>query len=280
MKRPHSVIAVAAFLVVAFTSARTCEADTVELKTGQRIDGEVKSVTSTDVVLDVAGQPLTIARAKVSAIYYGVRPPTTSPAAKMSSPLKDALRVLKGLQSATSAGISYRDYAPRVTDAKIQVDRMLDDAPDGTAKVAMAEALGFYVFAAHVWNVSIYKSNFESIAADLSLERCLPLKEEVERFERPSDTPYHLSVATNRGITIAAVGVNPLLSSCVCHDHGVLQSLSLAKCLPASVGCELNQFVSRRRNPTLVIRWRQEQDNSSPNSLTTGCQETSRGLKA
>jgi len=88
MKLPHSFIAVAALLVMAFTNARTSEADTVELKTGQRIDGDLKSVTSTNVLLDVAGQLLTIARAKVNAIYYGALPLTTSPAATMSLGVK------------------------------------------------------------------------------------------------------------------------------------------------------------------------------------------------
>jgi hypothetical protein len=88
MKLPHTFIAVAAFLVMAFTNARTCEADTVELKTGQRIDGDIKGVASTIVLLDVSGQPLNIARAKVSAIYYGVLPLTTSAAATMSRGIK------------------------------------------------------------------------------------------------------------------------------------------------------------------------------------------------
>ncbi len=37
----------------------------------------------------------------------------------------EALQVLRGLQSITTAGVSYRDYAPRVLDAKVQLDRYL-----------------------------------------------------------------------------------------------------------------------------------------------------------
>ena len=120
---------VTAATLTVLMSTLPCVAEVLELKTGQRIEGTLKSVTLSDVVLDVAGQSLTLPREKVAAIYFGEPPKNV-----VGNPLHDALRVLKGLQSATTAGVNYQNYAPRVTDAKIQVDQMLGDAPDAPAR--------------------------------------------------------------------------------------------------------------------------------------------------
>src|SRR3989442_1564662 len=122
---PALTVAIIAVLAIVMAS----DAEVIELKTGQRVEGTVKSVNSTEVLLDVAGQPVTFPREKVAAIYFGA-----PPRGLVGSPLNDVLKVLKGLQSATGAGVNYRDYAPRVTDAKIQVDQLLGDTPDGPAK--------------------------------------------------------------------------------------------------------------------------------------------------
>src|SRR5207302_1764807 len=130
------------------------------------------------------------------------------PRSLVGSPLNDALKVLKGLQSATSAGVNYRDYAPRVTDAKIQVDQLLGDAPDGPTKTALAEALGFYVYASNAWNAGIAKSNYEAVALNPLYDKCEPLKREVERLdaERLDQKRSVLSQSTGRGIAISITG--------------------------------------------------------------------------
>lgn len=183
----------------------TCDAETVELKTGQRIDRVVKSVTETEVLLDVAGQSVAFPREKVAAIYFAA-----PPKAGAGNPLNDALRVLKGLQSATTAGVNYRDYAPRVTDAKIQVDQILGDVPDGPIKTALAEAVGFYVYASNAWNARIARSNYEAVALNPLFEKCEPLKREIERLDRRGSGG--LSPATSRGISISIAGVEPLFN--------------------------------------------------------------------
>lgn len=198
MRLPASAVAIATIGTFAVVAA--CAAEVVELKTGQRVEGELKSVTPTEVLLDVAGQPITFPREKVAIIYFG-----TPPKGSGGSPLSDALRVLKGLQSATSAGVNYRDYAPRVTDAKIQVDQMLGDAPDGPIKIALADALGFYVYASNAWNARVARSNYEVIALNPLYEKCEPLKREVERLDRGRSREL-----SSRGISISIVGVSPL----------------------------------------------------------------------
>ena len=199
------LVTLVAALAGALSLVPTCAAETVELKTGQRIEGVVKSVTAEEVLLDVAGQALKFPRENVSAIYFAAPPKGT-----VVNPLNDALRVLKGLQSATSAGVSYRDYAPRVTDAKIQVDQMLGDAPDGQAKTTLAEALNFYVYASNAWNARIARSNYEALAVNPLFEKCQPLKRQIESLDRRG--AGGLSAATSRGISISIAGVEPLFN--------------------------------------------------------------------
>jgi hypothetical protein len=133
---------------------------------------------------------------------------------------------LKGLQSATSAGINYRDYAPRVTDAKIQVDQMLMDAPDSPVKTALLEALEFYVYASTVWNAHVTKSNYEEISLNPLYNKCEPLKQEVKRLDKGSKTSGTLSQSEYRGITISFVGVSPLFN---CADERVKEAESLLR---------------------------------------------------
>lgn len=193
-------------IVATLTMLVVCEAEVIELKTGQRVEGALKSVTSTEVVFDVAGQTLTFPREKVAAIYFGAPPKTSG-----GSPLSDALKALKGLQSATTAGVSYRDYAPRVTDVKIQVDQLLGDAPDDPVKSALVEALGFHVYASNAWNARIASSNYDAVASDPLYDKCEPLKREVERLDPGTSAASERLL--RRGITISLAGV-PLIWNC------------------------------------------------------------------
>jgi hypothetical protein len=147
--------------------------ETVELKTGERNEGTVKAVTADEVVFEVAGQPLKFPRGNVSAIYFGAPPKST-----VANPLNDALKVLKGLQSAVNGSVNYGDFAPRVTDAKVHVDQMLSDAPDGPARTSLAEALGFYVYGSSAWNTRITGGLDQWIALQENplFDKCEPLK--------------------------------------------------------------------------------------------------------
>lgn len=200
-----------AVFIILMTSL-TCNAEVIELKSGQRVEGVLKSITGQDVVVNIAGQPLTVSRDKINAIYFGPPPNSSN-----RTPLKDALRVVKALQSTTVAGISYRDYAPRVTDAKIQLDQLLDDVPDGPAKTLLAEALELYVYASLVWNAGIAKtsSNYAMIASNPLSERCKSLGDEIERFGRSA------ARGIERGIIISVVGVSPVWT---CADEKVAEA--------------------------------------------------------
>jgi hypothetical protein len=209
MKTSHGLVVIVLPLMAIFTGISPSAAETVELKNGQRIDGAVKSVTSTEVLLDVAGQPLTLPREKVSAIYFGSLLKATGVAVPPGDPINGALEVLKGLQSATTAGVTYRDYSPQ--DAKIQIDRILVSAPDGAAKAAILQALEFYVYASNAWNAHISGSNYAAIGANPLFEKCLPLRQMVTQLIKGTDTTA-LGKTAVQGIAISMQGIQPLFS--------------------------------------------------------------------
>ena len=60
---------------------------------------------------------------------------------------------LKALRSVVEAGIVYKDYAARVLDTKIKVDRYLQmpSHGDAKAKASVSEAMNYYLLASNVW---------------------------------------------------------------------------------------------------------------------------------
>lgn len=52
--------------------------DTIELKTGERVDGTFKEATAASAVIEVAGQPITFPLEKVKAIYFGAAQSTAA----------------------------------------------------------------------------------------------------------------------------------------------------------------------------------------------------------
>jgi hypothetical protein len=117
----------APLICIATLFAIGLRADTIELKTGERVEGAFRQATSAGVVVEVAGQPITIALEKVQAIYFGAAPPVRT--AAESTRAQEVIDSLTALRSVTASGISYRDYAPRVLDTRVKVDRYLSSAP-------------------------------------------------------------------------------------------------------------------------------------------------------
>jgi hypothetical protein len=146
---------------------RTLTADVVELKAGQRVDGVVKSISAKNVVIEVDGQAVSFERTKVGVIYLGGAPTISNFSMATTNSLPNpiaapslrvaALQSLKGLQSATTAGINYTSYAPRVTDAEIIVDRYLSEETSDlqAVKVPLKAAMQFYALAAKAWNYEV-----------------------------------------------------------------------------------------------------------------------------
>lgn len=94
----------------------------------------------------------------------------------------EVLQVLRGLESVTKAGVTYRDYAPRVLDAKVQADRYLQrEWADPEIKRVVREAMDLYVLATSSWNARISKK-YEGVAEDPALELCPAAKSRRDRL--------------------------------------------------------------------------------------------------
>lgn len=155
MKHRLGAVVAAAFVVVFVATVR---ADVVELKNGQRVEGVLKQADQSTVTVEVGGQAVTFKSEQVKAIYYGSvasAPSVAGPA--VPSPLANALRALKDLQSVVRGGVSFRDYGPRVTEANIVVDRFLETPVSGDEGVhdALRDAIGFHQVAVRLWTVKV-----------------------------------------------------------------------------------------------------------------------------
>ncbi len=151
-------------------------ADSLELTTGERIEGSFVRAAEKVVVISVGGQEIEMPLGKVRAIYLGAAPgPTKSNA---PSAYQEALEQLRSLQSVTTSGVSYREYAPRVLDARIKVDRFLASAPVGDEKIRslISRSIRYYEIAAKSWNLTVtngFDLGYDLLLfADTSLREC------------------------------------------------------------------------------------------------------------
>jgi len=171
-----------AICIVCVTFVR---ADTIELKTGERIEGTLKQTNATTATLDQSGRITTIPIGQIRTIYFGSSAPSASaPSTSAGEPWAQALDAVRGLRSVAKSGVAYRDYAPRVLDAKVIVDRYIE-AQVGSAKVrsAIKFAMDTYVLASRSWNVKIARGDSATIGADikssLAVTMCEPAKKTV-----------------------------------------------------------------------------------------------------
>lgn len=83
--------------------------------------------------------------------------------AKGITAAKEALRALEALQSIVESGVSYRDYGSRKADAKVIVDRFLNEFPKHPAAIPIAAAMEHFADAGDFWSIyfsSDYKHDF------------------------------------------------------------------------------------------------------------------------
>jgi hypothetical protein len=96
--------------------------------------------------LSAAGQAVTISSKKAHS--------AANPRAVVSQSCQDAMDALRSIRSVTESesGIAYRDYAPRVLDAKVKVDRCQNSTP-GT--IALRLVMREYELASRAWNAGL-----------------------------------------------------------------------------------------------------------------------------
>ncbi len=158
-------------------------ADVLELKNGERLEGTFKQADSAGgVLIEVGGQPIMMPMAKVRALYFGAAPKAEAP---KPSAAREALDALKALNSVTTVGVAYREYASRVLDAKVQVDRYLRVNDESAAKPAISVAMRYYEVASQVWGLQFNHSPdafafgegiARTLREDESFRECAPVQ--------------------------------------------------------------------------------------------------------
>ena len=108
--------------LLAVSSPVSVQADVLELKSGQKLEGQYAGGSKDEVRFQVGSQTLKFPIAEVSKIIMG-----TAGQEDFRKAAGEALRQLKALNSVIEGGIAYQDYARRVSDAKIKVDQFLDE---------------------------------------------------------------------------------------------------------------------------------------------------------
>jgi hypothetical protein len=195
MKRAPLFLCVRRTVGVFFTLfALTLRGDTVELKTGERVDGAFRQASAAGVVIEVAGQTMTIPLEKVQAIYFGAAKPTS--ALKVPTASAEALDALRGLRSVTDSGVSFRDYAPRVLDAKVKVDRYFGSPTTDTEELrnAIGVAMREYELASRTWALSISASRGtevivqsgtgKTIEEDAGISKCPAVRNIIDQVDK------------------------------------------------------------------------------------------------
>jgi len=156
-------------------------ADVVELKSGEKLQGTVKSVTPTEVVVDVGGKETKVERDKVRAITLDAAPPPKPPSPAV---VRDAMAALRAAQSIAGPGAIHADYAEAVSTADLSVNRALRDPEDAAAKAAMRDAVGLHQFALTAWETRMRTFGYAALEADPAVEKCAGLKKLLEREEK------------------------------------------------------------------------------------------------
>jgi hypothetical protein len=207
MYRRIRAILVASVFGLALTSLLTPElkGDTIELKTGERIEGVFKQASAAGAVIDVAGQPLTIPVEKLKAIYFGVA--SGKPA---SQPAQSAVDALRSLRSVTNSGIRLGDYLQRVLDSRITVDRYLSSASEDAAALrdAVRVAMLEYELASQTWTAGLNPVGNAGLwtpmgktMQDSQVAKCSIVKSVVEENDKAALTSRSRKPAANAEVT-------------------------------------------------------------------------------
>ncbi len=146
-------------------------ADTVELKNGQKVIGSFKQAGLQKVSIIVGGQIVSFDTKQVRAIYFGSdsgtsASPLVAPPAPVQPPipvplpppvenklLTEAITALQALRSVSNSNPTYGAYSPRVIDAKIIVDRYLEQQQPDEASVRahLNDAMELYSLVSLAW---------------------------------------------------------------------------------------------------------------------------------
>jgi hypothetical protein len=188
-------------------------ADVVELKTGQRVEGKLRHATPAGVEIDIAGQNVRFPAENVRAIYFG-----SAPLGQMA-PAAGPLAPVRAMASATKSGITYRDYAPRVVDARVKVDEVTKNTPD-QARTAIVGAMRLYELASRAWSYQInepiggFVELAQTVESDEMMRKCPTMGALIEKGNAQAHKMNRVGIERLRVVGIE-IGFNvPAIWSC------------------------------------------------------------------
>ena len=128
----------------------------------------------------------------------------------------EAIGALEGLRSVARTGVTYREYAPRVSEAQVVVDLYLkkeDGAP--AIRGAIADSFHFYALAGAAWNAGLSRGNYATVGTDAALARCAHAQRVIAESKRKSPFIWRAKGAgegATTGMVIATDGIAALWS--------------------------------------------------------------------
>lgn len=203
------------FLLVCYVSFASA-ACIVQLKNGQKVEGNFKGATSHEIHVEVASQILKFKIDEVSHIifdnkFFSKEHSNNLTPISFKSSAKKALRSVKAIQSLIRAGVTYRDYSSKVNDSKIIVDEFLDEYNDSKHEDfnrLIGNAIGFYNAASLAWSSKITKNEqiYYSIPTN---EYCLKCKQLQNTLINLENGKYKVG-GRDEGLAISYFGIQPL----------------------------------------------------------------------
>jgi hypothetical protein len=253
----------AVLVLVALTLAgpRLAVAEVIELNGGDWVEGRLKEVTPSSVVVEVGGQTITFPSDRVAAIYFrsssqappaapatppspAPAPPVAGPSApagsaaptpvalparssaptlyKSPSPTADALQVVRSLRSAVLGGLNFREYQSKVSAAATIVDRYLAALPEGPESQSIHDAVRYYVLAESAWNNQGAASRTVWLRKVDALDRCTAYQDFAKTMQSKGDAYYAERV---KNYVVISDGVISVLWSCASEKIAEAETL-------------------------------------------------------
>lgn len=149
-----------------------------------------------------------------------------------ASAAREAIDALKAAGSTLSGPQSTQEYTARVQTAKGKVERYLETADPGNARLteAIRAALHYHGMVTNAIARRMTPAEYAEFGRDPAIEQCARLKEFLANFVKPraQTGPLSEDEAKNRGIAVIGFGLGAVLA-CAADEAGKAERLLEAK---------------------------------------------------
>ena len=158
-------IGLVVFLFLVLPLSGISHAAILELRTGQKVEGDYLGGSEIEIKMKVGSQIISFPMSDVVRLDISVKQPKS----EFASDSLRALRVLQGLQSVTRAGVNFTEYKKRTLDATVEIDAFYKKYTSGCKNeplgkclstkadvvLGSSSAMEFYNMAAKAWSAHI-----------------------------------------------------------------------------------------------------------------------------